>query len=126
VSTRDQPEGCVTHGGHQMGFKMLVTLACFAAASVQARVQKRKSKEAPAAKPACRFEPLTPEALAFFAKRGISRATLDRNKIQMATTFCPTQGTLLPAIAFPYYRSSELVNVKYRFMHKEFAQVRPR
>ncbi len=109
-----------------MAYKRLLTLACFPAASVQARVQKRKSKEAPAAKPACRFEPLTLDALSFFAKRGISRATLDRNKVQMATTFCPTQAKLLPAIAFPYYRSTELVNVKYRFLHKEFTQVRSR
>ena len=69
------------------------------------------------------FRPLTPEFLAYFASRGISEKTLKRNQVAQESTWMPGQPTG-DAIAFPYLRNGEVVNVKYRTMNKCFRQVK--
>jgi twinkle protein len=69
------------------------------------------------------FRPLTPEFLAYFASRGISERTLKRNQVAQESTWMPGQPTG-DAIAFPYLRNGEVVNVKYRTMNKCFRQVK--
>ena len=67
-------------------------------------------------RPDCsRLQPLSAELVAYFAGRGISRATLDRNGVVQDRA-----GT----IAFPYRRDGETVNVKYRTLDKKFWQAR--
>eukprot|EP00884_Botryococcus_braunii_P004140 jgi/Botrbrau1/13727/Bobra.0356s0007.1 len=89
------------------------------------RVNTRQSSEVRPSKPQVEFTPLSPEALNFFSNRGISVETLQRNRIAMARAFCPSRRKYEDAIAFPYYRGEELVNVKYRFVGaKEFSQVK--
>lgn len=69
------------------------------------------------------FQPLNPEMLQFFTKRGISKQTLERNQVAQENTWMPGQ----PAgasIAFPYMRNGEVVNVKYRTLSKCFRQVK--
>lgn len=62
--------------------------------------------------------PLNEDCLKFFEIRGISKATLKRNRIGMQM-----RGKQ-PHIAFPYFRDGKLVNVKYRSLDKKFSQVR--
>ncbi|KAL0032240.1 hypothetical protein WJX79_000205 [Trebouxia sp. C0005] len=69
------------------------------------------------------FRPLTPEFLAYFASRGISEGTLRRNQVAQESTWMPGQPAG-DAIAFPYLRNGEVVNVKYRTMNKCFRQVK--
>ena len=71
------------------------------------------------------FRPLDPKHLEYFAKRGISKETLERNQVAQEHTWMPGQsGSAGPAIAFPYTRNGEVVNVKYRTMNKCFRQVK--
>ena len=67
-------------------------------------------------RPDCsRLQPLSQELMQYFAGRGISQATLERNGVMQDRA-----GT----IAFPYRRDGEVVNIKYRTLDKKFWQVR--
>ena len=71
------------------------------------------------------FQPLDPKFLEYFAKRGISKETLERNQVAQEHTWMPGQpANAGPAIAFPYMRNGQVVNVKYRTMDKCFRQVK--
>lgn len=95
-------------------------------ASGHAPVRVRRTADGRPSRPQVAFTALTREALEFFTKRHISLETLRRNKIGMHRTFRQSTRTQQDAIAFPYYRNGELVNVKYRFLGaKEFKQVCP-
>ena len=69
------------------------------------------------------FRPLSPKFLQFFASRGISEGTLKRNQVVQEKTWMPGQPAG-DAIAFPYLRNGEVVNVKYRTLDKSFRQVK--
>jgi twinkle protein len=56
----------------------------------------------------------------WFAERGIPGAVLERNRISSARVYMPQVEDHVTAIAFPYYRYDELVNVKYRDREKNF------
>lgn len=70
------------------------------------------------------FQPLDPTTLQYFAKRGISKQTLERNQVALEHTWMPGKASGTPAIAFPYKRNGEVVNVKYRTIDKCFRQVK--
>lgn len=53
-------------------------------------------------------------------ERGIPRAVIERNRISLRRVWFPQLNAEAPAIAFPYYRSGEIVNVKYRAKQKLF------
>ena len=53
-------------------------------------------------------------ALEWFERRGISQATLERNKVTVRKVWFPQTKDERLAFCFPYYRDGELVNVKYR------------
>ena len=74
-----------------------------------------RKAEAPVRPDCSRLQPLSAELVAYFAGRGISRATLERNGVLQDRA-----GT----IAFPYRRDGEVVNVKYRTLDKKFWQAR--
>lgn len=57
---------------------------------------------------------------AWFADRGIPRTVLERNRITATSVYMPQVEDHVGAIAFPYYRGEELVNVKYRDRDKNF------
>ena len=59
---------------------------------------------------------------AWFRERGISRATVDGAGISIRSAYIPAKGERVKAIAFPFYRGADLINVKYRTREKEFAQ----
>lgn len=61
--------------------------------------------------------------IAWAAKRGISRQTLGRMKVESGSTDFPGLGRI-PCIAFPYYKGERVVNVKYRALQeKAFKQL---
>ena len=55
--------------------------------------------------------------------RGISPATLERNGVQQEVTWMPGAANHTAALAFPYCRNGEVVNIKYRTLNKQFRQV---
>lgn len=57
---------------------------------------------------------------AWLEQRGISRAVAERNRVTGARVYMPQVEDHVTAIAFPYYRNGELVNVKYRDREKNF------
>lgn len=65
------------------------------------------------------------EALEFFRSRGISQETLEACGVKQENDiWCPAEGAKVPwAIAFPYYRNGEIINIKYRTLDKKFWQV---
>ena len=90
-----------------------------------ALVPAGKKGAAPPVKPdTSKFRPLDPAQVAFFASRGISKETLDRNGVCGADAYFAPLGGMAPAVAFPYKRDGEVVNVKFRSEKKHFTQVR--
>lgn len=58
--------------------------------------------------------------LEFFRSRGISPATLKRNRISIEQVYMPQVEEFVDAIRFPYYQNGEVVNVKSRDLNKNF------
>lgn len=59
--------------------------------------------------------------LAWFEQRGIPAQIVDEAGIEIRKHFIPAKGKEEFAIAFPYKRDGEVVNVKYRTSSKDFA-----
>jgi twinkle protein len=74
-------------------------------------------------RPEFRPTALTEKAMEFFDKRGITTDVLIRNRISMERVWMPQIEEEATAIAFPYYKAGEVVNVKYRDNAKNFRQV---
>jgi twinkle protein len=67
----------------------------------------------------------TPELLQWFAGRGISAATVERNRIWAVRNYIPALGAEVDCIAFPYFRDGELANIKFRpLAEKAFVMVK--
>jgi len=81
-----------------------------------------KTREVKPIRPSTELSQLGSAAMDFFTERKISRATLDRNRVGQANEYAPALGERVWAIAFPYMRNGELVNVKYRGPNKLFWQ----
>lgn len=58
--------------------------------------------------------------LQWFAARGIPVEIVKRHRIERRSAWMPQTGKEEPAIAFPYFRDGEVVNVKYRTANKDF------
>jgi twinkle protein len=58
--------------------------------------------------------------VAWFEKRGVTSAVLERNKVSLGTSYFPQVEEERGCIQFPYYRGDEVVNVKYRTHDKLF------
>lgn len=77
----------------------------------------RKRKEEVAKRPnTSNLRPLSQRLKDYFAARGISEATLERNCVRETP-----QGD----IAFLYFRDGEVINIKYRSLDKRFWQAGP-
>jgi twinkle protein len=74
-------------------------------------------------KPSFRPAPLSGKSLEFFRDRGITNDVLMRNHISIESVWMPQIEEEVNAIAFPYYRNGEVVNVKYRDGKKNFRQI---
>lgn len=58
--------------------------------------------------------------VAWFEKRGISAEVLERNRISLGSAYFPQIEEEKSCIQFPYYRSDDVVNIKYRTHDKLF------
>jgi twinkle protein len=56
----------------------------------------------------------------FLIERGIPADVIERNRISVTRVYMPQAEDHVRAIAFPYFRGDELVNVKYRDRDKNF------
>lgn len=74
-------------------------------------------------KPDFKAEPLSDKAQSFFLTRGITNDVLLRNHISTSSVWMPQVEEEVTAVAFPYQRNGEVVNVKYRDGHKNFRQI---
>ena len=63
---------------------------------------------------------LDPSVVDWFKARGISRQTLEDNKISYRSVYMPQVEEHVTSIGFPYYKGEELINVKYRDKDKNF------
>lgn len=83
---------------------------------------RRKVEELPKKPDTSRLEPISQHIVDYFAKRGISKETLIRNGV------CQEHSSKhnAAAIAFPYYRDGEVINIKYRTLDKKFWQASSR
>lgn len=70
------------------------------------------------------LKPLSPALLQWLQDRGISKATVDQNQVQMEQRYCGALKAFTDHIAFPYYKDGVVVNVKYRAPPKYFTQVK--
>jgi twinkle protein len=66
---------------------------------------------------------LSDNAITFLTKRGITTDVLIRNRIALERVWMPQIEEEVQAIAFPYFKAGEIVNVKYRDSQKNFRQV---
>lgn len=82
-----------------------------------------KPKPAPV-KPSFRPSEPTDKLAAWFAKRGISKATIEAMGVSHAQVWMPgcESGETVGVVAFPFRRKGEIVNVKYRTADKRFRQ----
>lgn len=65
-------------------------------------------------------EPPADKLVDWFAKRGIPAEVIRRNQIESRSAWMPQTNKDERAIAFPYFRDGEIVNVKYRTADKMF------
>ena len=72
------------------------------------------------------LQPLSAELLDFFARRGISAATLQKAGVMQERIYAPPLREMADTIAFAYRRRGQLINVKYRTVDKKFWQARAR
>lgn len=74
-------------------------------------------------KPEFRPAALSEGAMTFFQKRGLTTDVLIRNRISMERVWMPQLEDEVTAIAYPYYKGGEVLNIKYRDSAKNFRQV---
>jgi twinkle protein len=74
-------------------------------------------------KPEFRPAALSDKAIEWFAQRGITTEVLIRNRVSMERVWMPQLEDEVSAIAYPFYKEGEVVNVKYRDGAKNFRQV---
>lgn len=74
-------------------------------------------------RPEFRPAALSDGAIAFFQKRGITTDVLIRNRIALERVYMPQIEDEVVAIAYPYFKGGEIVNIKYRDNGKNFRQV---
>lgn len=79
--------------------------------------QKRKDFKRPAPKP---HAPMSEKALAWFAERGISQATLEALKVTEGMEWMPQKNGQANTIQFNFYLDGQLINTKFRTGDKCF------
>jgi twinkle protein len=85
----------------------------------------QRCRPAAPVKPAKSPDQATATVLNWFVLRGISEATVRRNRVGAARNYIPALAAEADCIAFPYFRAGELVNIKFRTLtEKAFAQVK--
>ena len=86
--------------------------------------QDRNKTDVAPVRPNPNLQPLSVELLDFFARRGISPATLEAAGVMQEHLYAPPLRETADTIAFAYRRRGQLINVKYRTIDKKFWQAR--
>jgi twinkle protein len=77
-------------------------------------------------KPSRLLETPLPKPMAdWFHTRGITDAVLKRNRIEPRRCYFPQLEDFVEAIAFPYFRNGELINLKYRSLPAKYFRLEP-
>ncbi len=107
-----------THTGvflcHHCGWSGVLGTADTTGYGARLRTDERPRRQYAKPEPAPDDSDLPAHVLAWFADRGISGATVRRNRIDFADG----------AIRFPYFRNGELINIKHRGQGKRFWMVK--
>ena len=69
--------------------------------------------------------PLPKTMLDWFHSRGITDEVLKRNRIEPRRVYMPELEDFVEAIAFPYFRNGELINIKYRAISEKCFRLEP-
>lgn len=86
------------------------------------KARDRNKTDIPPVRPSPNLQPLSAELLHFFARRGISAATLEAAGVMQERLYAPPLREVADTIAFTYRRKGQLINVKYRTVDKKFWQ----
>ena len=73
-------------------------------------------------KPEFKPRPLSENSLKFLTNRGITPEVIGRNQISITQVYMPQVEEEVEAIAFPFVKGGEVINVKYRDKVKNFRQ----
>jgi twinkle protein len=68
---------------------------------------------------------LTKSMTDWFHARDITDAVLKRNRIEPRRIYMPQRENFVEAIAFPYFRNGELINLKYRSIPEKYFRLEP-
>jgi twinkle protein len=68
---------------------------------------------------------LSDDMVRWFAARGITEPVLRRNRVERRRVYMRQLEDMVDAIAFPYFRNGELINVKYRAISKKVFSLEP-
>lgn len=90
--------------------------------SASHRPGARVARDRPKAyvKPELKPQGLSDAAQNWFTGRGITPEVLERNGVTTTRVYMPQVGCEVTAVAFPYFRGGEILNVKYRDREKNF------
>lgn len=69
--------------------------------------------------------PLTEPMADWFHARGITDEVVQRNQIEPRRVYMPQIEEFLEAVAFPYFRNGELINLKYRSVSQKCFRLEP-
>jgi twinkle protein len=88
----------------------------------EAQYRQRVTSDKPKAfvKPQVKATTISASAMAWFEARGITQAVLERNAVVTERVYMPQLSAEVMAVAYPYRRGGEVVNVKYRDKEKNF------
>ena len=75
-------------------------------------------------RPTWQRRPATTPLLDWFAARGLTRETVEREGLAVVEQYLSQLEDTVPCIAFPYFKAREVVNVKYRAMTEKANVVR--
>jgi twinkle protein len=85
----------------------------------------QRSRRKPPARPQRPPADLTPAVLGWLAQRSITEGVARRNRVGSARVYFSELEAEADAIAFPYFRNGELINIKFRALaSKVFTQVK--
>lgn len=117
------PHNCATSSSLHVCKALLVLIsALLALATGEWKGRDRNKTDTPPVRPNPNLQLLSAELVDFFARRGISQATLETAGVMQERLYAPPLREMADTIAFTYRRKGQLINIKYRTVDKKFWQ----
>ena len=85
-----------------------------------AEIREKRREIVPFVRPVAPPAKKSSDLLDWFASRGITPEVVERNRIAKVKVWMPQTQSETGAIAFPYFRGDECINIKYRTRDKKF------